>query len=301
MRARWSVVVPALASTALVLLSGCEQEPEGGSITPPEWRTITFDRCCEIALPPGFREIPKPPGVVDPSFIAVGDGSSEITFEYRPQVGFPEGALGRTGWSKETVLVDGRNADLVRHDAQDAFAGGRTLRLGGFLSDTIARHGGGAGADVFDADAGERAAIYLTNALTGWAAPAEPPPHLAFPEFEAERDAAASVKQERPILVVLGNPPYNAFAGVTPPGEEKQLVEPYKTDLTRRWGIEKYNLDDLYVRFFRVAENRIKATGAGVVCFISNNSFTTEPSFAVMREELWSQFDRIIVDNDVTP
>lgn len=174
-------------------------------------------------------------------------------------------------------------------------------RVGGFLSDTIARHGGGAGADVFDADAGERAAIYLTNALTGWAAPAEPPPHLAFPEFEAERDAAASVKQERPILVVLGNPPYNAFAGVTPPGEEKQLVEPYKTDLTRRWGIEKYNLDDLYVRFFRVAENRIKATGAGVVCFISNNSFTTEPSFAVMREELWSQFDRIIVDNDVTP
>ena len=129
MRARWSVVVPALASTALVLLSGCEQEPEGGSITPPEWRTITFDRCCEIALPPGFREIPKPPGVVDPGFIAVGDGSSEITFEYRPQVGFPEGALGRTGWSKETVLVDGRNADLVRHDAQDAFAGGRTLRL----------------------------------------------------------------------------------------------------------------------------------------------------------------------------
>ena len=170
-------------------------------------------------------------------------------------------------------------------------------RVGGFLSDIIAKQGGEAGTEVFDSEAGERAAIYLTNALTGWAAPAEPPPHLAFPEFEAERDAAANVKQDRPILVVLGNPPSNAFAGVTPPGEEKRLVDAYKLGLSERWGVEKYNLDDLYVRFFRVAENRIKATGAGVVCFISNNSFTTEPSFAVMREELWSQFDRISVDN----
>lgn len=124
-----SSVVPALASLTLVLLSGCGREPEGGSAPPSEWRTIRFERCCEIALPPDYRELPKPPGVVDPTFITVGDGSSEITFEYRPQVGFPEGALGQTGWSKETVLVDGRDADLVRHDAQNAFAGGRTLRL----------------------------------------------------------------------------------------------------------------------------------------------------------------------------
>lgn len=122
-------VVPVWTSAAIVLLSGCEREPESGSATPPGWRTITFDRCCEIALPPGFQELPKPPGVIDPTFITVGDGASEITFEYRPQVGFPEGALGQTGWSRQTIPVDGRDADLVGHDAQDAFVGGRTLRL----------------------------------------------------------------------------------------------------------------------------------------------------------------------------
>ena len=37
---------------------------------------------------------------------------------------------------------------------------------------------------------------------------------LPFPEFVAERDAAEAVKREQPILVVLGNPPYNGFAGV---------------------------------------------------------------------------------------
>lgn len=128
MRADWAVV-STLAGAALFLLGGCSEEPTGGPVTPAGWRTVTFDRCCEIALPPDYREVPKPAGVVDPTFTTFGDGSSEITFEYRPQVGFPEGPLGQTGWSKETLAVDGRNADLVRHDAQDAFAGGKTLRL----------------------------------------------------------------------------------------------------------------------------------------------------------------------------
>ena len=49
-----------------------------------------------------------------------------------------------------------------------------------------------------------------------------------FPEMEQERDAADHVKQEVPLLVVLGNPPYNGFAGL-PAAEEAGLVEPYRT------------------------------------------------------------------------
>jgi hypothetical protein len=76
------------------------------------------------------------------------------------------------------------------------------------------------------------------------------------------------VKRERPILVVLGNPPYNAFAG-TSPAEEAGLVEPYKQGLQKEWGIRKFNLDDLYVRFFRVAERRI-AEGMGEAWCVSS-------------------------------
>jgi predicted helicase len=46
-----------------------------------------------------------------------------------------------------------------------------------------------------------------------------------LPELEPERDAAERVKREVPILVIIGNPPYNAFAG-TSPAEEEGLVEP---------------------------------------------------------------------------
>jgi hypothetical protein len=151
----------------------------------------------------------------------------------------------------------------------------------------------------------ERAAVYLTNALTGWAAPRDGEAtgseqrgiRFTYPPLADERDEAARVKQARPILVVLGNPPYNAFAG-TSPTEESGLVEPYKEGLQREWGIRKFNLDDLYVRFFRIAERRIaESTGRGIVCFISNHSWLWYPSYVVMRKRLLSEFDRIWVDN----
>lgn len=147
-----------------------------------------------------------------------------------------------------------------------------------------------------NANAGERASIYLTNALTGWVnADAHPP--LPFPEFVAERDAADAVKRDTPILVVLGNPPYNGFAGVSP-AEEGGLVEPYKVGLADKWDITKNKLDDLYVRFFRIAERRVaEQTGKGIICFVSNSSWLGDPSAVVMRKRLLNEFDTITVDH----
>jgi len=149
----------------------------------------------------------------------------------------------------------------------------------------------------------QRSAIYLTNALTGWK-PLDPEKEKAFqialsdlPQMVEERDKASEVKSKAPILVVLGNPPYNAFAG-TSPIEEEGLVDPYKKGLVAEWGIKKFNLDDLYVRFFRLAERRIaEQTGRGVVCYISNFSYLSDPSFVTMRQKFLSEFDSIWVDN----
>ncbi|HVA63980.1 MAG TPA: type ISP restriction/modification enzyme [Terriglobales bacterium] len=144
---------------------------------------------------------------------------------------------------------------------------------------------------------GERAAVYLTNALTGWEPPVGAKKRLPYPEFEAERDAAGRVKREAKVLVVLGNPPYNAFAGVSPT-EEDGLVEPYKQGLISEWGIKKFNLDDLYIRFFRIAERRVaEMTGRGVVSFISNHSWISDPSFVVLRRHLMGSFDRFWIEN----
>ena len=148
------------------------------------------------------------------------------------------------------------------------------------------------GAPLSD-DGTERAGVFLTNALTGWEPRTTKP--LPFPELEEERDRAERVKQDTPILVILGNPPYNGFAGMAV-DEERELSQAYRT--TRRVRRpEGQGLNDLYVRFFRMAERRIaEKTGQGVVCFISNYSWLDGLSFTGMREHYLEAFDAICID-----
>ena len=145
------------------------------------------------------------------------------------------------------------------------------------------------------ADTGdERPGVFLTNALTGWEPRTTKP--LPFPELAEERDRAERVKQETPILVILGNPPYNGFAGVAV-DEERALSDAYRTTQRVRKP-EGQGLNDLYVRFFRMAERRIAdKTGQGVVCFISNYSWLDGLSFTGMRERYLEAFDVVRIDN----
>ena len=145
----------------------------------------------------------------------------------------------------------------------------------------------------FADDGTERPAIFLTNALTGWEPRTNKP--LPFPEFEEERDRAERVKQEAPILVILGNPPYNGFADMAVT-EERELSEAYRSTKQVQKP-EGRGLNDLYVRFFRMADRRIvEKTGRGVICFISNYSWLDGLSFTGMRERYLEAFDVIRID-----
>ena len=145
-------------------------------------------------------------------------------------------------------------------------------------------------------DGTERAGVFLTNALTGWEPTEREKQLVAFPELEEERDRADRVKRDRPILVILGNPPYNGFAGVAM-DEERELSDAYRMAKRARKP-EGQGLNDLYVRFFRMAERRIvEKTGRGVVCFISNYSWLDGLSFTGMRERYLEAFDVVRIDN----
>src|ERR1019366_1198927 len=141
----------------------------------------------------------------------------------------------------------------------------------------------------------ERVGVYLTNALTGWEPPKEPK-KLPFVELEEERDAADHVKRETPILVILGNPPYNGFAGIARVEEERDLSLAYKTT-KKAPAPQGQGLNELYVRFYRMAERRIvEKTGQGIVCFISNYSWLDGLSYTGMRERYLDAFDRVWID-----
>ena len=171
---------------------------------------------------------------------------------------------------------------------------------------------------------GYRFSVFLTNALTGWRDQEDI--KLNFPEMRQEFDASQAIKRDARIIVVLGNPPYDGFAGAAQ-AEEAELVAHYKgiklveerskngqvkrdkfgrpkkkqrglSLLYEEFGVRKQILDDPYVRFYRLAEERIGETAThGIVSFISNSSFLTGRSHPIMRRSLLSHFPRAWVDN----
>ncbi len=151
----------------------------------------------------------------------------------------------------------------------------------------------------------QRAQVFLTNALTGWVPARHPQSNFGFSAFAAERDAAEAVKQADTILVILGNPPYNGYAGIARIDEERDLTTAYRAQLPGLSAPQGQGLNDLYIRFFRIAERRIvgdahakgNPNGRGLVSFISNNAWLDGLSHVSMRAHYLAEFQHIYIDN----
>ena len=143
----------------------------------------------------------------------------------------------------------------------------------------------------------ERLRIYLTNTLEE---PIEREQRLPFAGFISdEANAAVSVKRDEPLLVILGNPPYQRASAN--PGREGRnltfigkLIEDYKQidgELLGDRNLKALQAD--YVKFIRWAQWRIDKNGEGVVGYIVNNSFLDGPMFRGIRQSLLKSFNTI--------
>ena len=143
-----------------------------------------------------------------------------------------------------------------------------------------------------------RAGVFLTNALTGWV-PEKHPQSEIFEEFQREREDSEQIKQHGPILVILGNPPYNGYAGIAKIEEERDLTNEYRTPVPGLPAPQGHGLNDLYIRFFRIAERRIvgNANGQGIVSLITNNAWLDGLSHPSMRYRYLHAFQHLFIDN----
>jgi hypothetical protein len=136
----------------------------------------------------------------------------------------------------------------------------------------------------------QRLGIYLTNTLEEAAKKSE----VLLGQFVSrEANAAAEIKRERPIMVVLGNPPYANFGRMNRGEWILNLLKDYKRDLNEK----KLNLDDDYIKFIRFAQWRIEQTGYGILGYITNNSYLDGITHRRMRQVLMQTFDEIYVLN----
>lgn len=106
-----------------------------------------------------------------------------------------------------------------------------------------------------------------------------------------ESNLAAEVKNDLPVMVVMGNPPYSVSSSNKSKFIEK-LVADYKKDLNER-NIQP--LSDDYIKFIRFAEYMVEKNSKGIVAMITNNSYIDGIIHRKMREHLLRTFDKIYI------
>jgi predicted helicase len=137
----------------------------------------------------------------------------------------------------------------------------------------------------------ERLNIYLTNTLEDIEHATQQFGPLAI--LSKEANEATAVKKHRPVLVVLGNPPYSNYGRQNRNPWILGLLDDYKRGLKEK----KLNLDDDFIKFLRWAHWRIERTGSGIVGFITNNVYLDGLTHRRLRESLLETFDEIHVLN----
>ena len=145
----------------------------------------------------------------------------------------------------------------------------------------------------YEPQAGERVNVFLTNTLEDLERAAEQLGPLRALSNEA--NSAYEVKKHKPVLVVLGNPPYSGHSANK--GEWiSQLVRDYYFcdgqplgERNPKW------LQDDYVKFLRWGQWRIEQTGQGVLALITNHGYLDNPTFRGMRQNLMQSFDEIFL------
>lgn len=135
----------------------------------------------------------------------------------------------------------------------------------------------------------ERFKFYLTNTLE-----IEELEQTALPGMSSlaeESHLAGKVKKEKPILVILGNPPYSGHSSNVGEWISKEIKAYYKVDGKPLGERNPKWLQDDYVKFIRFAQWKIDQASEGVLGFITNHSYLDNPTFRGMRQSLMNSFN----------
>ncbi len=158
------------------------------------------------------------------------------------------------------------------------------IKLDLLLSETGFRHTGN-----------KRLNIYLADSLK---APNDSPINTNFAyKLSREIKKADRIKRNKPIMVMIGNPPYNGES-VNKGEWIMDKLELYKKEPGFSHNIEDTKwVNDDYVKFIRLAQNYIERGGTGIVAYINPHGYLDNPTFRGMRYELLKAFDEIRIIN----
>ncbi len=117
-------------------------------------------------------------------------------------------------------------------------------------------------------------------------------------ELFSERNTERILREKQaPIMVVIGNPPYNVGQVNENDNNKNRKYSTVDQRIKLTYAKDskasnKNALSDMYVKFFRWAVDRLHGRD-GIVCFVSNNSFVDQIAFDGMRKHLLQDFTEI--------
>lgn len=143
----------------------------------------------------------------------------------------------------------------------------------------------------------DRLGVYLTNSLEPPQGTANPRLASLFETLAQEAQAVDNIKQHSRFTVLSGNPPYAGNSANASRAENGtltfvgRLVEDYKEVDGAALGERQPKwLQDDYVKFIRLATYLLEASRAGIIGFITNHSYLSNPTFRGMRQSLLCGF-----------
>jgi hypothetical protein len=137
----------------------------------------------------------------------------------------------------------------------------------------------------------ERFKLYLTNTLEMEELAQTTLPGMA--SLSEESHLAGQVKKEKPILAILGNPPYSGHSTNIGDWITREIKTYHLVDGKPLGEKNPKWLQDDYVKFIRFAQWKIEQAGEGVLGFITNHGYLDNPTFRGMRRSLMESFDEI--------
>lgn len=141
-----------------------------------------------------------------------------------------------------------------------------------------------------------RLGVYLTNSLEEF----EDLDDTLFAKLSFQRaitkeaEVAGNIKNKKPIMVIVGNPPYSGESrNPKYKGNDVYKFEP-GTNLKLKERNPKW-LNDDYVKFIRLAESFIEKNKDGIIGMITAHGYLDNPTFRGMRWHLAKTFDKIYI------
>lgn len=136
----------------------------------------------------------------------------------------------------------------------------------------------------------KRIGVYLTNTLENQQNIQE---NFFIKELANEAKKAKEIKEDKSIIAIIGNPPYNVSSQNSL--KQNPSLEEFHKNYKPKDEQTLNSISDDYIKFIAFAHQKIALAKQGVVGVIVNNSFLKGLTHRTMRNALMADFEKIYI------